>query len=320
MRLDGNACVLLAYPIALAVSCAATPLARRLALRTGAIDHPNERKVHKAPIASSGGVAIIAGFYAAAIFSGAIHQAPLRAFLGLSAGAVFIAAVGFVDDRIDIPARIKLVLQVLGVAPLLASGVTISMLSHPLARQSQLALPLWISWIITIIWVVAVTNAINFIDGIDGLASGVVAISSVALAFIALQWGQLGVALLCASLAGAAMGFLVWNWHPASILMGDTGAYFLGYVIAGVTIQGAFKMAAAIAIFVPLLILAVPLLDTVLSPVRRLLRGQHPFTADRDHLHHRLIAMGLSETRVVLLTYVVTAVCGAAAVWMSRAG
>jgi UDP-GlcNAc:undecaprenyl-phosphate GlcNAc-1-phosphate transferase len=114
MRLDGNACVLLAYPIALAVSCAATPLARRLALRTGAIDHPNERKVHKAPIASSGGVAIIAGFYAAAIFSGAIHQAPLRAFLGLSAGAVFIAAVGFVDDRIDIPARIKLVLQVLG--------------------------------------------------------------------------------------------------------------------------------------------------------------------------------------------------------------
>jgi UDP-GlcNAc:undecaprenyl-phosphate GlcNAc-1-phosphate transferase len=319
MTLDGNASVLLAYPIALAVTCAATPLARRLAFRTGAIDHPNERKVHKAPIPTSGGIAIIAGFFAAVIISGAIHQVPLRALAGLTVGAVFIAAVGFIDDRIDIPAKTKLVLQIVSTAPLLAAGVTISMLSHPLARQAQLALPLWLSWIITIVWVVAATNAINLIDGIDGLASGVVAIASVALAFIALQWGQLGVALLCASLAGAAIGFLVWNWHPASILMGDTGAYFLGFVIAGVTIQGAFKMAAAIAVFVPLLILAVPLLDTFLSPVRRILKGQHPFKADRDHLHHRLIAMGLSETRVVLLTYIITAACGAVAVWMSRA-
>ena len=319
MTLDGNASVLLAYPIALAVTCAATPLARRLAFRTGAIDHPNERKLHRAPIATSGGVAIIAGFYAAAVISGATHQVPLRAFLGLTAGALFIAAVGFIDDRVDLSARIKLPLQILSAAPLLAAGVTISMLSHPLIRQSQLALPLWVSWLITVIWVVAVTNAINLIDGVDGLASGVVAISSVALAFIALQWGQLGVALLCASLAGAAIGFLMWNWRPASILMGDTGAYFMGYIIASVTIQGAFKMAAAIAIFVPLLVLAVPLLDTALSPVRRLLKGQHPFTADRDHLHHRLIALGLSEPRVVLLTYIITALCGALAIWMSRA-
>ncbi len=314
--LDGS--VLLAYPVALIVSCLATPVARRLAFRTGAIDHPNERKVHKSPIPTSGGIAIIAGFYAAIIISGAVHQVPTRALVGISVGAIFIAAVGFIDDRIDIPARIKLVLQIVSAAPLLAAGVTISMVSHPLARQAELALPLWLAWVVTIGWVVAATNAINLIDGVDGLASGVVAISSVALAFIALQWGQLGVALLCGALAGAAVGFLVWNWHPASILMGDTGAYFMGYLIAGVTIQGAFKMAAAIAIFVPLLILAVPLLDTFLSPVRRILRGQHPFKADRDHLHHRLIALGLSETRVVLLTYIITAVCGAVAVWMSR--
>jgi UDP-GlcNAc:undecaprenyl-phosphate GlcNAc-1-phosphate transferase len=319
MTLDGNASVLLAYPVALAVTFAATPLARRVAFRTGAIDHPNERKVHKVPVPTSGGIAIIAGFLAAAIVSGAVHQVPLRALAGLLAGAIFIAAVGFVDDRLDLSAPLKLVLQVLSVAPLLVAGVTITMLSHPLARQAQLTLPHWIAWVGTIIWVVAVTNAINLIDGLDGLASGVAAIACVALAFIALQWGQLGVALLCASLAGAALGFLFWNWHPAAILMGDTGAYFLGYVIAGVTVQGAFKMAAAIAIFVPLLILAVPLLDTVLSPVRRMLKGQHPFKADRDHLHHRLVALGLSETRVVLLTYLVTALCGAAAIWMSRA-
>ncbi len=319
MAFDGNAAVLLAYPIALAVTFIATPLARRLAFHTGGIDHPNERKVHKAPIPTSGGVAIITGFIVAIAISGAIHQVPTRVLVGIGAGALFIATVGFIDDRIDIPAKIKLVLQILSTAPLLAAGVTISTLSHPLARQTELALPLWLAWIVTIIWVVAATNAINLIDGIDGLASGVVAIASVALAFIALQWGQIGVALLCAALAGAAIGFLVWNWHPASILMGDTGAYFLGYVIAGVTIQGAFKMAAAIAIFVPLLVLAVPLLDTVLSPVRRILRGQHPFKADRDHLHHRLVAMGLSETRVVILTYIITALCGGIAIWMSRA-
>jgi len=320
MTLEGNASVLLAYPAALAVTFALTPLARRLAYRTGGIDHPNERKIHKSPIPTSGGVAIIAGFLAAAVVSGAIHQVPLRVLAGLLGGALFIALVGFIDDRVDLPARVKLVLQLVSAVPLLLAGVTITMLSHPLARQQQLLLPLWLSWTITVVWVVAVTNAINLIDGIDGLASGVAAIACVALAFIALQWGQLGVALLCACLAGAAMGFLFWNWHPATILMGDTGAYFLGYLIAGVTVQGAFKMAAAIAIFVPLLILAVPLLETVLSPVRRVLKGQPPFKADRDHLHHRLIAMGLSETRVVLLIYLATAFCGAVAVWMSRAG
>ena len=115
------------------------------------------------------------------------------------------------------------------------------------------------------------------------------------------------------------MGFLPWNWHPANILMGDTGAYFLGYMIAAVTIEGAFKMAAAIALFVPVLVLAVPLLDTLLSPVRRVLSGRPAFAADRRHLHHRLIALGLSEPRVVLLIYAVTALCGGVAIWISRA-
>jgi UDP-GlcNAc:undecaprenyl-phosphate/decaprenyl-phosphate GlcNAc-1-phosphate transferase len=317
MSFSLSTAVPLTYLTALAVTLAVTPLARRLAVRAGAVAHPNERTVHKTPIASAGGTAIIIGFYAALFLTGAYHQLSLRALIGLSAGALFIAAVGFVDDCLDVPAKIKLALQFLSAVPLLVCGLTIGMLSHPLARGGQLLLPIWISWFITVIWVVATTNAVNLIDGLDGLASGVTAIACTALAFIALQWGQPGVALLCASLAGAAIGFLVWNWHPASILMGDTGAYFLGFVIAAATVQGAFKMAAAIAIFVPLLVLAVPLLDTTLSPVRRILRGRHPFKADRDHLHHRLLAMGLSQTRVVLLTYIVTAVCCALAIWMS---
>jgi UDP-GlcNAc:undecaprenyl-phosphate GlcNAc-1-phosphate transferase len=318
MIAGGKGAILVAYLVGAAVTCAATPLARALALRTGALDQPNDRKLHKKPIPTWGGVAIIIGFLIAALAAGAVHQMPLRSLAGIAIGALLVALIGFVDDRLDLSAKLKLVLQIASVIPLLLTGVTIAMISHPFFREQSIILPAWASLVVTIIWVVAVTNAINLIDGLDGLAAGVAAISCVALASIALLWGQLAVALLCAALAGAAIGFLPWNWRPASILMGDTGAYFLGYTIAAVTILGAFKMAAAIAIFVPLLVLAVPLLDTALSPLRRLLSGRPALSADRDHLHHRLIGLGLSESRVVLLTYLVTAVCSGIAVWISR--
>jgi UDP-GlcNAc:undecaprenyl-phosphate GlcNAc-1-phosphate transferase len=320
MNLHGNEAILIAYAVAAIVTCALTPLVRQLALRTGALDHPTDRKVHRQPMPTLGGLALAVGFFMGALAAGALHQVPFRTLLGVSSGAILVALIGVIDDRLDLPAKVKLALQIVSVAPLLLCGVTISMLSHPLARQEQIMLPVWLSWIVTTIWVVAVTNAINLIDGLDGLAAGVTAIAGVALAFIALAWGQFPVALLCAGLAGAAIGFLPWNWHPARILMGDTGAYFLGYVIAGVTIQGAFKTAAAIAIFVPLLVLAVPLLDTALSLLRRFVTGRPAFGADREHVHHRLVAMGLSQPRVVLLTYAVTALCGAAAIWISRTG
>jgi UDP-GlcNAc:undecaprenyl-phosphate GlcNAc-1-phosphate transferase len=310
---------LAAYAAAALVTCAATPLVLRVAVRGGAIDLPNERKAHERPLPTWGGIAIIAGFLAAVCLVGAWHHMRTRSFAAIMAGALLVALVGFVDDRRDLPARLKLVLQIGATIPLLAAGVTINVISDPL-HQDMIALPEWLAVFVTVLWVVGVTNAMNLIDGLDGLAAGVAAIACVALAAIALAWGQLAVALLCAALAGAAVGFLPWNWHPARILMGDTGAYFLGYLVAGVTIIGAFKMAAAIAIFVPLLVLAVPLLDTVFSPLRRYLSGRPAFSADRDHFHHRLIAMGLHESRVVLLTYAVTALCSMIAVWISRTG
>lgn len=319
MNLGHNSAVIVSYGVGALIACAATPLVRRLALREGAVDEPSERKRHPGPLPSWGGLAIIAGFVAACFAGGAFHQLPVRALIGIAGGAVLIALVGLADDRFDLPAKTKLGLHIACVVPLLAAGVTISQLSHPLLRDQQLVLPAWLSWLLTVLWVVGVTNAINLIDGLDGLAAGVAAIACTALAFIALLWGQFGVALLCAGLAGAAVGFLPWNWHPAGILMGDTGAYFLGYVIAAATIQGAFKMAAAIAIFVPLLVLAVPLLDTAISPLRRFLHGRPAFAADREHIHHRLMALGISETRVVLLTYGVSALCCGVAIWMSRA-
>lgn len=319
MTPGSSATTFIAFGVAAAVTCAATPLVRWLATRSGAIDHPNERKVHARPLPTWGGLAIILGFLAAAFASGAPHRMGARPFAAVTAGALLVSLVGFVDDRKDLPARVKLALQVVATVPLLVGGVTISVLSNPFGH-GMIALPNWLALAATVLWVVGVTNAINLIDGLDGLAAGVSAIACVTLAYIALAWGQPAVALVCAALAGAALGFLPWNWRPAGILMGDTGAYFLGYTIGAITVMGAFKIAATIAIFVPILVLAVPLLDTALSPVRRFLRGRPAFAADREHLHHRLLAMGLSESRVVLLTYIVTAVCGAIALWISRKG
>lgn len=317
MTPGSTASIALAYGSAAVLTCILTPLVRRLALRTGAVDVPDERKDHPRPVPTSGGAAIVAGFLLALAVIGRLPEMQPRALVAILAGALFIALVGLVDDRRAIPARVKLGLQVAATAPLLLGGVRVEFLTDPF-HHSMVALPAWISVTVTVLWVVGVTNAINLIDGLDGLAAGVSAIACVALAIVAVGWGQPAVALLCAALAGSAAGFLPWNWHPARIYMGDTGAYFLGYVIAALTIVGAFKMAAAISVLVPMLALAVPLLDTAISPVRRFLRGRPAMAADREHLHHRLVAMGLSVPRVVLLTYGVTAVCGAIAIWMSH--
>jgi UDP-GlcNAc:undecaprenyl-phosphate GlcNAc-1-phosphate transferase len=311
--------VIVALGVGAAVSAIATPAARWLAARHGSFAIPNERTLHKHPLPTSGGVAIIIGFIAAALLTGAQHVGPPTRLLAILAGALLVAGVGLVDDRIDLPAKLKLGLQFVAALPLLFAGVRIDFISNPF-HHGLIPLPEWLSCVVTVLWVVGVTNAINLIDGVDGLAAGVSAISCMALAVIALNWGQPAVALLCAALAGGALGYLPYNWNPSTILMGDTGAYFLGYIIAAITILGAFKSAAAIAILVPILVLAVPLFDTVLSPVRRYLNGKPAFKADRDHLHHRLLALGLSVPRVVLLTYAVTALCGAVAIWISRKG
>lgn len=317
MKLGLPAGLVVAYAVAWAVAFAATPAARWLAVRTGALDRPNERKLHSHPIPTWGGLAIALGLLVGAAAGGFFVHLPTRAAAGIFGGAFFVGLVGFVDDRYDLPANAKLALQVLATVPLLVGGVAITHLSHPFG-PGMIALPGWLAAFLTVLWVVGVTNAINLIDGLDGLAAGVSAIACVALSLIALAWGQLAVALLCAAMAGAALGFLPWNWHPARIFMGDTGAYLLGYLIGAATVIGAFKMAAAIAIFVPILVLAVPLLDTALSPLRRWAQGRPASVADRDHLHHRLIALGLSEPRVVGLTYAVSALCAAIAIWISR--
>ena len=310
----------MAFLLAAGMSLLATPAWRWVASRFGSVDVPNERKIHDRPMPTSGGIAIIIGFLAGTVLTGVwsgLHARAPYAPLALLIGGGIIVIMGLLDDRYGIPAKIKLLLQLLATLPLLFGGITIGLVSNPIAG-GLVFLPPWVTWMITVIWVVAVTNAFNLIDGLDGLAAGVAAIACGALALVAFMWHQPIVALMCVALAGGTLGYLPYNWHPATILMGDTGAYFLGYMIAAITIMGAIKIPAALAIFVPLLVLAVPLFDTVLSPVRRFLNGKPAFQADRDHVHHRLLELGFSVPRVVLLIYTVTAVCSGIAIWLSR--
>jgi UDP-GlcNAc:undecaprenyl-phosphate GlcNAc-1-phosphate transferase len=297
-----------------------TPAARRLAIRFKALAHPGERHIHESPIPTWGGLAIIAGFAVTVAVMNlffSVERLPVRQLFGLLLGAGLVAGIGVVDDRFHVAARFKFVTQIIAASLLPFFGVGISVISNPL-QPGWLAPPSWLAWLLTVIWVVAVTNAINLIDGVDGLAAGVSAIACIALASIGMMLGQPALALLAAMLGGSAAGFVGWNFNPAKIFMGDTGAYFLGFIIGGITVLGAFKMAVSISIFIPLLVLAVPLLETGLSAFRRYFSGQPVFTADRNHLHHRLLAMGMSQRAIAVLMYFVTTVCCIIAVWISR--
>jgi UDP-GlcNAc:undecaprenyl-phosphate GlcNAc-1-phosphate transferase len=312
------AALLLTFLIGAVAAVSLSPFAKMLAVKAGALAYPGDRHVHEAPTPSWGGLAILLGFLLAGPIFGALADSPQLSSLqlfGLLLGALIVTAMGAADDRFHIPARIKLVGQVASAIILPVFGVKISVLSNPFG--GNWVPPQWLAWLLTVGWVVAVTNAINLIDGIDGLAAGVSTICCLALGIIGVIHGQTDVALLAMALAGAAAGFLPWNFNPAKMFMGDSGAYFLGFMIGGITVQGAFKMAASIAIFVPILVLAVPLLDTALSALRRSLGRQPVFAADRNHLHHRLLALGFSQRATALLIYIVAAICCLAAIWIS---
>jgi UDP-GlcNAc:undecaprenyl-phosphate GlcNAc-1-phosphate transferase len=315
--------LLAAFGLAAVATCFATPAVMRLAIAAGAVDRPGGRRVHDKPVPTWGGLAIVFGFLLSVgvcrlLFPDLFSRLSRGEATVLLAGIALICLLGGVDDRLQVRAKVKLAWQILAAALLVWGGVAIYGVSNPFRSGETVAVPWLLAAPLTVLWVVAVTNAINLIDGLDGLAAGVSAIACGTLSLIAAGRGQAEVALLAAALSGAAAGFLPWNFNPARVFMGDLGAYFLGYVIAAITVMGAFKMAASIAIFVPLLVLAVPLLDTGLSALRRYRRGQPIFRADRYHLHHQLLALGLSQRQIVSLIYSITLICCAIAFWVTR--
>ena len=304
--------------LAAAALCAwfVTPSAESLALCLHALDLPEEkRRVHSRAVPRMGGLAILAGVFASAM----CFCAPGTALAGVLRGALLIALMGAADDCCSLRSPLKLAAQ--GLAVLLAwrAGARITVLTAPFGAArfvpvGELSLPL------TLLWVCACTNAMNLIDGLDGLAAGVAAIGAGSMLLVAAAVSETEIAVLLAALAGGCLGFLPYNRSPARIFMGDTGSQLLGFLLGEASMLGMFKSHALLTFFVPLLALGLPLLDTAFAFARRTLRGQNPLHADRGHIHHRLLDMGLSPQSAVRLLCAVSAALGLTAVMLASQG
>lgn len=288
---------------ALAITFILTPVVKKLAIRIGAVDRPDARKVHHGLIPRLGGLAIYAGFIGSLALTVGFDD---RQLLGLALGATFLIFVGVMDDRFSLAPKVKLLGQIFA-AFILAGifGVRMDWLSLPFV--GYLYFPAFISVPLTVFWIIGFVNTVNLIDGLDGLAAGIAAIASLAISFLAFQMGQWVCAAAMAAMTGAAIAFLQYNFNPAKIFMGDTGSMFLGYVIASVSVMGSMKTAAIAVLIVPLVALAVPILDTLMAIVRRKHSGVPVFSPDKRHLHHRLLDRGLTQKQVVLIMYALTA-------------
>ena len=322
MRFDNQlmAPVALALLTALVVSFLMTPVVKSFAYKVGAIDVPkDERRMHHKPIPRLGGLAIFAGFMASILLFVDIRLNPQMQSILL--GAVIIVVLGVVDDIMALPAKLKFVIQIAAALIPALNGVSIQALSNPNIFSPNAYWVLnWLSVPITVLWIVGITNAVNLIDGLDGLANGVSAISAATVLVIALITSDAQVAVVMAALVGACVGFMPYNMNPAKMFMGDTGATFLGYILATMSIQGLFKFYAIISFAVPFLILGLPIFDTAFAFIRRIAHGQSPMHADRSHVHHRLIDMGFNQKQAVAVLYVISAILGLSAVVLTTSG
>ena len=310
--------VALAVGVALVVAFVTTPLARAFARKVGAVDIPKDgRRMHNHPIPRMGGLAIFLGFIISVVMFADID----RQVQGMLLGSIIIVTIGMIDDVVPLPAWLKFLFQVAAAGVAVAFGIRIERISNP-AFWSSVEYINFGAWSIpiTMLWIVGITNSVNLIDGLDGLAVGVSAIASMSVLVISLVLGQMNIAIVLAALLGACLGFMPYNLNPARIFMGDTGALFLGYILATVSVMGLFKFYAIISFAVPLLALGLPIFDTVFAIIRRLLKGQNPMSPDRGHFHHRLVDMGLSQKQAVAILYSISAVLGLAAVLITTSG
>ncbi|MCA0991610.1 MULTISPECIES: glycosyltransferase family 4 protein [Bacillales] len=297
----------IAFLIALVTTIAITPLVIKFAIKIGVVDQPNNRKVHKKLMPRLGGLAIIIGFFFGYLYLSQFFDTPLRLILG----AVIIIIVGVLDDKYTLSAKVKFIAQILAAILVVSSGLTIEFVSLPFIGKIELGMA---SYVVTILWIVGVTNAINLIDGLDGLAAGVSTIALSSIFAVAILNNSLYVAAISLVLIGGSIGFLVFNFHPAKIFMGDTGALFLGYMISILSVIGFFKSVAIFSFLLPVLILAIPIFDTFFAIFRRIKNKQNISAPDKAHLHHNLLALGFGHRGTVLMIYVMGISCGVAAV------
>jgi len=311
--------ILFAVIIAFVFAASLTPMVRWFAHKRGYLDYPNERKHHEGGIPRIGGVGIVLSFFMTLgsflffptdVIRGVFHDPRCLYLFG---GALIVFGMGLVDDIIGLPALKKLVVQIIAALLACYGGLKITVFAIPGGPVIEFG---WFWLPVTVFWILFVINGINLIDGLDGLASGVSLFTCIVLLILCILGGRVGPAFLLAVLSGAIMGFLLYNFNPASIFMGDSGSYFLGYMLATLSILGSMKSQAAAVIFIPVVALGLPLMDTVFSTMRRFVTGKRIFAADSNHFHHRLIKMGYSQRRAVLVMYAMTIFFGAASLLM----
>lgn len=304
------------------VALALTPLARALAIRVGAMDMPDARRVHDQPMPRFGGLAIAAGVlgvaWAARLLPGPAAALDPRPLLGLTCASVPILALGMADDRWSVSPWIKLAVQACAALTLTVFGYGVPLLTNPLGPAIELGA---LNVPVTLLWVLTVTNAINLIDGLDGLASGVVILASAALWTVARLHSDFYVMFIAALLIGSCAGFLRWNFPPARVFMGDTGSQFLGLTLSAVSLLENRKGTAAVTLLLPLVALGVPLADSAIAFLRRAVKRQHVFRGDTGHVHHQLLQAGLSKRGALFAMWALCAFFGAIAVlltWLPR--
>ncbi|HEY3232310.1 MAG TPA: MraY family glycosyltransferase [Roseiflexaceae bacterium] len=300
--------ILLIFLTALTFSILGTPVARRLALHTGVVDAPNARKIHGAPVPLLGGAAIYAAFVLALIVGG--DRFYIRELVGILLGATLVSLFGLADDRWGLHAYLKLGGQLLAGVVLIVGGTQVQLFVQP-----------WLNWVFTLLWVVGITNAFNLLDNMDGLSGGIATVVAAFFLLLAALGGQFLVGTLAAALIGACVGFLRYNLNPATIFMGDTGSLFLGFLLAALGIKLRFPSNVPwVTWLVPVCVLALPIFDTSLVFVSRLRHGLNPLTTPgKDHLSHRLVALGLTRREAVLTCYLISGACGMVAIYIAQA-
>lgn len=317
--------IVAAFVAAALVTFMLTPVVRRLAIAADAVDHPNHRRVNLHPVPRGGGLAVATAFVVVAgllaLLGPTAAAIPLPASLTSAqlvvvlAGGAAAAIIGTLDDVYDLRARWQFLGQFAVAAVVVSAGIQVGSIDNPFGAGKIPIEGLWAAGF-TVLWIMGVINSINFIDGLDGLSSGIGVIAAITLGVLSLTQSisQPFVALLCFIVAGALLGFLRWNFHPASIFAGTSGVMFVGFTLSTLAVLGTAKVAVA------LLVLGVPIIDTFWIIVRRLAAGRSPFTPDRGHIHHRLLDLGLSQRQTVLLIYGICAGLGALSLILSVTG
>lgn len=291
------------------------PFTIKFAKKKGFLDVPKDnRRVHKKPIPVGGGIAMVISVSILMIFFLPINKGLIMTLIA----SLIIAISGLYDDKKGLSPKLKFIFQILAAVILIIGGMKIEFVTNPFDSNDALLILNMLSIPVTIFWVCGITNTINLIDGLDGLASGVSMICAISMFFITYNMGRYDVSLVCALVAGACLGFLPFNFNPAKIFMGDTGALYLGFMLSYISISGFLKQAAILMIFVPVLILGVPVFDTAFAMVRRKLSGKSMVEADKGHLHHRLLKMGLNQRQTVVILYSISAIFGLLANLISK--